>query len=84
MIDHPGNAEKQPQTIQGIDSQEAALVEVLRLADSYAGNKSDYQLLLTLERSRRYRVSAIAPYSTSIPSNGTGLYVVWQRTGAGK
>ncbi len=58
--------------------------EVLRLADSYAGNKTDYRLLLALGQSPRYRVSAINPYSTTIPSNGKGLYVIWQRTGAGK
>jgi hypothetical protein len=53
--------------------------EILQLASTYAGNREEYPLLVALGHSHRYRIIAAIPYTTIIPSNSTGLFVVWQR-----
>lgn len=53
--------------------------EILQLATTYAGNREEYPLLVALGHSHRYRIIAAIPYTTTIPSNSTGLFVVWQR-----
>jgi glycosyltransferase involved in cell wall biosynthesis/putative flippase GtrA len=53
----------------------AVVGEVLKLA---AGNQGEYPLAEALEHSQKYRIVTSIPYFTTVSTDNSGLFVVWQ------
>jgi putative flippase GtrA/GT2 family glycosyltransferase len=67
-----------PLAEEAVQAKDPAAVEA-DLLQLTAGDSGLYAVVRALDQSPLYRITAVLPYTTSNPADGSGLQVVWQR-----